>query len=130
MKLFFFENENENEKFTEVLDPDQSLSSIRKKLKDKIKNNIYFIYEENPISQKDEDKLTISLISNKSKIILKKLEGDFHSLILEEKHPIPGSSLICETNGLTIYKYPDIQFSKEEDEKAISFMVEMEKQLY
>ena len=31
--------------------------------------------------------------------------------------------MICEKNNIKIYKYPDIKFTKEQDEKAISFMV-------
>ena len=37
--------------------------------------------------------------------------------------PIKGSQLVCEKNGLKIYKYPNITFTQEEEIRAISLMV-------
>jgi hypothetical protein len=128
---FYFEIEN-GKKFVKVLNPNENLSIIRGELKDHISDDIIFIYDGYEIERNDEKNYTLSLIQNNSKVSLRKQlinnndSGTGHELTaapIIKNQPIKGSKLITEKNGLKIYKYPEIQFSPEEEIRSISLMV-------
>lgn len=117
-----------------MLNPKENLATIRVELKDLITDDIIFIYDGYEVDKNDEENYTLSLIQTNSKIILRKhlnMNNDNGSAghefsaapSLVKNHPIKGSKFIVKKNGLKIYKYPTIQFSPEEEIRAISLMV-------
>ena len=129
---FYFEIEH-GTKFVKSFDPEENLSIIRVELKNQISDDIVFIYDGYEIDQSEEENYSLSLIQNNSKIYLRKKKSEKSlneksteltaapSLIKNE--PIKGSKLICEKNGLKIYKFPPSTFTQEEEIRSISLMV-------
>lgn len=121
-------------RFIKIFEPEENLSVVRAELKDSISDDMIFVYDGYEIEKNDEENYTLSIIQNNYKILIRKIQHENNNNSLKsteltaapsliKNEPIKGSKFIGEKNGLKIYKYPEVQFSQEEEIRAISLMV-------
>ena len=139
---FFFQKEVENTqmkykiylngKFLKFLKQfkNATLDDIRYILSQQISNNeLFFKSNDEEISLEDEDQWTLEdYCGGDNKINLKTIKSESDLKVEEEKiiiknTPINGSTLISESDGLKIYKYPKIIFSEKEKLNCKTIMV-------
>lgn len=120
---------------------DEKLSNLRKNLSSKIKKTAYFIDQNKSKIDKEneegEDAFTINDILLDGNIFIQQENAPIKEYrtpsqldnnkspapSLEPNKPIEGSKLIKNIDGLKIYKYPEINFTPEDNLNEITIMV-------